>query len=420
MKQINASIITIGDELLIGQTIDTNSAFIAQELNKIGIWVKRRVAVGDVWDDIWIALDEEAKQSDVIIITGGLGPTADDITKPLLCKYFGGKLVVNDQVLKHVEYLFEHVFKRPMPLLERNRKQAEVPDVCRVLMNERGTAPGMLFEKDNKVFISLPGVPYEMKGLMIKEVLPRLEKHFILPVIIHQTLLTVGVGESILADKIKEREEKLPPYMKLAYLPHFGMVRLRITATGNDKNVLEKELEEQFGQLKELVKEWLVIDEDMTLQQAIAKLLKEKKQTAGTVESCTGGYIAHLLSRDPGSSSNYKGSIISYNNKVKEDVLGVKHETLETVGAVSEETVRQMISGGLKQLKSDYVVATSGIMGPDGGSENKPVGLVWIAVGNKEKIIAKQFNFKFERSRNIEQTAIAALEMLRRFILSVQ
>jgi nicotinamide-nucleotide amidase len=420
MQKVNASIITIGDELLIGQTIDTNSAFIGQELNKIGIWVKRRVAVGDVWDDIWNALDEEKKHSDIIIITGGLGPTADDITKPLLCKYFGGKLVVNDEVLKHVEYLFEHVFKRPMPLLERNRKQAEVPDVCTVLMNEKGTAPGMLFKKDNKVFVSLPGVPYEMKGLMEKQVIPRLKESFTLPVIIHQTLLTVGVGESILADKIKDWEEKLPAYMKLAYLPHFGMVRLRITVTGDNKNVLEKELEEQFAQLKELVKEWLVIDEDMTLQQAIAKLLKERKQTSGTAESCTGGYIAHLLSRDPGSSSNYKGSIISYDNKVKEDVLGVKHETLETVGAVSEETIRQMVSGGLKQLKSDYVVATSGIMGPDGGSENKPIGLVWIGVGNKEKIIAKQFNFKFERSRNIEQTAIAALEMLRRFILSVQ
>src|SRR5436190_11886770 len=194
MNTINASIITIGDELLIGQTIDTNSAFIAQELNKIGIWVKRRVAVGDRWEDIWQALDDESKESAIIIITGGLGPTADDITKPLLCKYFGGKLVINDEVLKHIEYLFEYVFKRPMPLLERNRKQAEVPDTCTVLMNEKGTAPGMWFRKDGKIFISLPGVPHEMKGLMIKKVLPGLQQHFILPVIIHQTLLTVGVG----------------------------------------------------------------------------------------------------------------------------------------------------------------------------------------------------------------------------------
>jgi len=418
MKSVNASIITIGDELLIGQTIDTNSAFIAQELNKIGIWVKRKLAVGDAWDDIWYALDEESKNSEIIIITGGLGPTADDITKPLLCKYFGGKLVINEQVLKHIEYLFEHVFKRPMPLLERNKKQAEVPDVCTVLMNERGTAPGMWFMKNNAVFISLPGVPYEMKGLMTKEVIPRLQQHFTLPVILHQTLLTVGVGESILAEKIKDWEEKLPPHMKLAYLPHFGMVRLRITSIGDNKNDLEKELEEQFIQLKGLVKEWMVIDEDMTLQQAIAKLLKERKQTVGTAESCTGGYIAHLLSRDPGSSSNYKGSIVCYDNKVKEDLLGVSQEILNTVGAVSEETVTQMVKGALQQLKPDYIIATSGIMGPDGGSENKPVGLVWIAVGNKEKIIAKQFQFKFERSRNIEQTAIAALDMLRKFVLS--
>ena len=435
MKSVNASIVTIGDELLIGQTIDTNSAFIAQELNKIGVWVRRRVAVGDVWDDIWQALDEESRHSQIIVITGGLGPTADDITKPLLCKYFGGKLVINDQALKHIEYLFEHVFKRPMPLLERNRKQAEVPDICTVLMNERGTAPGMWFEKktfpnpskggayekslnEKIIFVSLPGVPYEMQEIMIKEVIPRLQQYFTLPVIIHQTLLTVGVGESILAEKIKDWEEKLPQHMKFAYLPHFGMVRLRITAIGDNKNDLEKELEEQFAGLKELVKEWLVIDEDMTLQQAVAKLLKERKQTVGTAESCTGGYIAHLLSRDPGSSSNYKGSIISYDNKVKEDLLGVSQEILKTAGAVNEETVTQMAKAALQQLKPDYMIATSGIMGPDGGNENKPVGLVWIAVGNKEKIIAKQFLFKFERSRNIEQTAVAALNMLRKFILS--
>ena len=428
MNTINASIITIGDELLIGQTIDTNSAFIGQELNKIGVWVRRRVAVGDVFDDIWQALDEESKHSDIILLTGGLGPTADDITKPLLCKYFGGTMVVNENVLLHIKYLFEHVYRRPGPMLERNLKQAEVPDVCIVLHNEKGSAPGMWFilqppeggviDTPTKVFISLPGVPVEMRGLMEKEVIPRLKKHFILPTIIHQTLLTAGTGESIIAEKIKDWEEKLPVYMKLAYLPHYGMVRLRITATGDDKNVLEVEIEKQFAQLKALVKEWLVIDEDMTLQQAVAKLLKERKQTAGTAESCTGGYIAHLLSRDPGSSSNFKGSIVSYDNQVKTDVLGVTQETLETTGAVSEETVTQMVKGALQQLKTDYVIATSGIMGPDGGNENKPVGLVWIAVGNKQKIEAQQFNFRFDRSRNIEMTAIAALNMLRKFILA--
>jgi nicotinamide-nucleotide amidase len=435
MEIVNASVITIGDELLIGQTIDTNSAFIAQELNKIGVWVKRKVTVGDQYNDIRQALDEESKYSDIIVITGGLGPTADDITKPVLCDYFGGKLVENEQVLKHIEYLFEHVYRRPGPLLERNRRQALVPDNCEVLMNERGTAPGMWFTTSISseggmqnpplkgrgareiVFISLPGVPHEMKGLMTKEVIPRLLKKFIRPQILHQTLLTIGTGESMIAEKIRDWEEKLPASMKLAYLPHFGMVRLRLTTIGQDKNKLEKELEDRFSELKVLVKEWLVIDEDLTLQQVIAKLLKERKQTAGTAESCTGGYIAHVLSRDPGSSSNFKGSVVSYDNQVKIDVLEVDKRTLDEKGAVSEETVTQMARGGLKQLKSDYMIATSGIMGPDGGSEKKPVGMVWIAVGNQKTIHAREFHFKFDRSRNIEQTAIAAMEMLRRFIL---
>lgn len=426
MITINASIITIGDELLIGQTIDTNSAFIGQELNRIGVWVKRRVAVGDDWDNIWQALEEEGRHSDIIVITGGLGPTADDITKPLLCKYFGGKLVVNEAVLNHVKYLFEKVYRRPGPILERNLKQAEVPDTCTVLHNARGSASGMWFEKDaldsstpKKIFISLPGVPHEMKGLMEEEVIPKLKKHFsALPAILHRNLLTAGIGESMIAEKIKDWEEQLPSHMKLAYLPHYGMVRLRITIRGDDQQSLGQELETHFQELKVLVKEWLVIDEDLTLQQAVAKLLRERKQTIGTTESCTGGYIAHLLSRNPGSSNTYKGSIVSYDNQVKTDVLGVNKETLDNKGAVSEETVKQMVKGGLKQLGTDYIIATSGIMGPDGGTENKPVGMVWIAVGNKDRTKAHEFHFRFERSRNIEQTAIAALDMLRKFILT--
>lgn len=414
--------------MLIGQTIDTNSAFIGQELNKIGIWVKRRVAVGDVEEDIFHALDEERLHSDLIIMTGGLGPTGDDITKQALCKYFGGTLVVNELVLAHIKYLFEFVYRRPGPILERNLKQAEVPNNCIVLPNERGSAPGMWFEAPTShttdeherltVFISLPGVPTEMKGLIEKQVIPRLKNQFVLPVIIHQTLLTAGIGESIIAEKIKDWEAQLPSNTKLAYLPHYGMVRLRLTATGIDKSKLELEIEKQFATLKELVKEWMVIDEDMTIQQAIAKLLKEKKQTAGTAESCTGGYIAHLLSRDPGSSSNFKGSVVSYDNDVKTDVLGVPKEVLDDNGAVSKETVLEMAKGGLKQLKSDYIIVTSGIMGPDGGTEKKPVGLVWIAVGNKDKIEAEEFNFRFDRTRNIEMTAMAALNKLRKFILT--
>jgi nicotinamide-nucleotide amidase len=269
------------------------------------------------------------------------------------------------------------------------------------------------------IVISLPGVPYEMKDLVTKQVIPYLKKNLKLPVIIHQTLLTVGVGESILAEKIKNWEEGLPPHIKLAYLPHFGTVRLRLTGTGNDKNKLDEEIEKRFAELKELVSEWLVIDEDMTLPQAIARLLKSKKETVGTAESCTGGYLAHLLSRDPGSSSNYKGSIISYDNQVKVDVLGVSQKTLDEVGAVSEETVVQMAKGALKELKTEYVVVTSGIMGPDGGSEKKPVGMVWIGVGNKDKIVTQRFNFRFDRLRNIELTAMNALNMLRKFILEL-
>lgn len=418
MRSVNASIITIGDELLIGQTIDTNSAFIAQELNKIGVWVKRRVAVGDSWDGIWLALDEESKNSDIIIITGGLGPTADDITKPLLCKYFAGKLVVNEDVLNHVIYLFEQVYRRPGPMLERNLKQAEVPDVCTVLHNARGTAPGMLFHKNGKVFISLPGVPHEMKGLITDQVIPRLLKEFDMPVILHRTAFTSGLGESMIAEHIKDFETALPAHIKLAYLPGYGMVKLRLTATGDNKNQLEKELNGLFEQLKVLVQHVLVTDTDEGLEVVVGKILRDKGKTMGTAESCTGGYIAHLITSVAGSSGYYNGSVVGYANKVKEDVLGVEHNTLLSAGAVSEETVIQMVKGAIEKLNVDYAVATSGIMGPDGGSPEKPVGTVWIATGNKEKITAKQFHFRFDRERNIRQTAHTALDLLRKFILT--
>jgi len=418
MKNVNASIITIGDELLIGQTIDTNSAWMAQELNKAGIWVKRRVAVGDVSDDIWNALDEESKDCDIILITGGLGPTADDITKPLLCKYFGGKLVVNEDVLEHVKYLFAKVYRRPGPMLERNLKQAEVPDVCTVLHNARGTAPGMWFEKDGKIFVSMPGVPHEMKGLMTNEVLPRIPKYFKLPIILHRTAFTMGTGESMIAEKIKDFEDNLPEHIKLAYLPGYGMVKLRLTAKGDDKEKLEKELDEQFSVMKELVSEWLVSDEDENLAMVVQKILKEKNKTIGTAESCTGGYIAHLITSNAGSSIGFKGSIVSYANDVKERILGVTDKTLRSVGAVSEETVIQMVKGAIEKLQVDFAVATSGIMGPDGGSEEKPVGTVWIAAGNKDKIETAKLAFRFDRARNIEMTAYTALNFLRKFILA--
>jgi nicotinamide-nucleotide amidase len=415
---VYASIITIGDELLIGQTIDTNSPWMAEELNKIGVWVKRRVAVGDAWDDIWRALDEEGEASDIVLITGGLGPTADDITKPLLCKYFGGTLVVNEEVLAHVKYLFEKVFRRPGPMLESNLKQAEVPNVCTVLMNQRGTAPGMWFEKNKKIFISLPGVPHEMKGLMKTQVLPRLQQYFKMPFILHKTFLTYGIGESFLAEKIKSWEQQLPQHLKLAYLPHYGNVRLRLTGISEDKNKLEQELGEQSKSVKPLISEWLVVEDDMTIQQVVAKTLKERKQTLGTAESCTGGYIAHLITQNAGASLFFKGTIVAYDNEVKKNILHVSGKTLQSDGAVSEESAREMAKGVLDQLKTDFALATTGIMGPDGGTEEKPVGTVWIAVGDANRIETQKFNFRFDRLRNIEQTAHTALNMLRKFIQS--
>ena len=426
MQKIKASIITIGDELLIGQVIDTNSAWIAQELNKAGIFVKRRVAVGDNENDIRIALDEESQHVDIILITGGLGPTSDDITKPLLCKYFNGKMIVNEDALQNVKYLFEKVFKRPVT--EVNLKQASVPDVCTVIQNKRGTAPGMWFvqrtsdgEKKGKIFVSMPGVPNEMQGMM-KTVIEKLKSRFELPVIVHKTLLTAGIGESILAEQIKDFESALPSNIKLAYLPNYGMVRLRLTSSGYEKDVIEREIETQFETLKSLAKEYLVTDEDEPMEKVIGKLLSARNETMSTAESCTGGYIAHLITSIPGSSKYFKGSVVSYDNEVKENVLNVSDETLQTFGAVSEETVKEMLKGALDVLKTNYAIAVSGIMGPDGGSAEKPVGTVWIAVGSKSfdklRIETQKLNLRFDRMRNIQITSMNALNLLRKLILS--
>jgi nicotinamide-nucleotide amidase len=412
-QQIYASIITIGDELLIGQTIDTNSAWMAQELNKIGVWVKRRVAVGDTREDIWQALDEESESAQIILITGGLGPTADDITKPLLCDYFGGKMLVDEIVLEHVTNIFKRLNR---PIIERNMKQAEVPDVCTVLMNKRGTAPGMLFRKGNCIYISMPGVPHEMKGIMQDEVLPLLQREYKMPFILHRTLLTAGIGESFLAEKINAWEEALPDDIKLAYLPNYGMVRLRLTATGTDNDGLNRQLDQLFAELQLQVKEWLIVNEDISLEQALGKLLMSKNKTMATAESCSGGYIAHLITAIPGSSTYFKGTVVAYAYDVKEDVLGVQHSTLETNGAVSEETVTEMLKGLLQKTTADYGIATSGIMGPGGGTEDKPVGTVWVAVGSRKNMMAKKLHFRFDRLKNIELTATNALLMLFQFI----
>ena len=414
MKNINASIITIGDELLIGQVIDTNSAWIAQQLNKIGISVSRRIAIGDDAQQMQDALDFESRNADVVLLTGGLGPTSDDITKQFLCKYFGGKMVVNEGALENVKFLFERIYKKPVSQV--NLLQAEVPDVCEVIQNKRGSAPGMIFKKNNVIFVSMPGVPYEMQGIM-NELIPYLQKQFELPGIFHSTILTAGIGESALAEIIANFEKNLPEEIRLAYLPNYGMVRLRLTTSGFDKEATEKIIEEQFTQLKSLVKKYMVTDKDETMQQVLGKVLLQKNKTISTAESCTGGTIASLLTSVAGSSKYYKGSIVSYSNEIKEGLLHVKKETLNQFGAVSEETVVEMLHGVLKQLHTDYGIAVSGIMGPDGGTDEKPVGTVWIAVGNKEKYITQKLQQRFERAKNIEVTSVMALNIMRKFIV---
>jgi nicotinamide-nucleotide amidase len=411
----NISIITIGDELLIGQVIDTNSAWMAQELNRNGFWVNRRVAIGDGRKDILYALAEESIHADVILITGGLGPTADDITKPVLCEYFKTALIINEEALENVKNIFNKILHRP--LTERNLKQAEVPASCIVIQNKRGTAPGMLFEINGKIFVSMPGVPHEMKGMMTDDVIPYLRNKFGTNFISHRTLLTAGVGESTLADHIRDFEEALPSEIKLAYLPNYGMVRLRLTANSEQEAGLESLLDELFSKLKTRVSEWMVTDTDITLQEAIGELLISRKQTMSTAESCTGGYVAQLITSIPGSSVYYRGSVIAYDNSVKIKILGVDPVVLSTAGAVSEETVRAMVSGAIRTMGTDYAIATSGIMGPGGGSEKKPVGTVWIAAGNAHEIITQKLWFRFDRHRNIELTGANVLNLLRRFIL---
>jgi nicotinamide-nucleotide amidase len=410
------SIITIGDELLIGQVIDSNSAWMAQELNKAGFWVTRRVAVGDERSDILKALDEESGSAEIILITGGLGPTADDITKPVLCEYFKTTLVIDESALENVKNIFVKVLQRP--LLERNLKQAEVPATCLVIQNKRGTAPGMLFEKNGKIFVSMPGVPNEMKGMMSEYVIPYLQNHFGSGFISHRTLLTAGVGESSLADHIADFETALPAEIKLAYLPNYGMVRLRLTANANKAGQLESQLDFLFSDLKSRIREWVVTDEDISLQEVVGKLLRNRKQTLSTAESCTGGHVAQLITGIPGSSDYFRGSVVAYDNFIKKKILGIDPDILSSAGAVSEQTVRAMVSGAIVSMESDFAIATTGIMGPGGGSENKPVGTVWIAAGNAHEIISQKLWFRFDRQRNTELTAASVLNLLRRFILS--
>ena len=418
MKTPLASIITIGDELIIGQTIDTNSAYIAQQLNALGIWVRKRVAVGDNKEEIVSALREESAASSIIIITGGLGPTADDITKPLLCEYFGARLVRDQAVLDHIQQLFENVYKRPGALLERNIKQADVPDNCQVLHNPSGTAPGMLFIKEGVVYVSLPGVPREMKDLMQTAVIPYLEKNITRPVIVHRSILTCGIGESMLAELLADIESSLPPHISLAYLPNYGMVKLRLTGKGDNQPTLQQEIDALIEKLCILTTEYLVTDQDSSMETLIGQLLLQKKWTVATAESCTGGLIAHQLSTVPGASAYFKGSVVCYDNEIKESILNVQKNTLQQYGAVSEETVTEMAKGVLKLMNVNVALAVSGIMGPGGGTPEKPVGTVYVAVSNGEKTITTKLRLGFDRSRNTQQTALFAMNLLRKFIVA--
>lgn len=404
-----AEIITIGDEILIGQIVDTNSAWMAKQLNLIGVSVKQITSVSDDEQHILEALELAEKRADIVLITGGLGPTKDDITKKTLAKYFNMGFRNDAAALEMVHQIFEK-YKRP--LLDVNIQQADVPDGCEVIVNKNGTAPCMWFEQNNTIFVSMPGVPYEMMYLMDDEILPRITSRFKLPFIVHKTILTANIGESFLAKEIEEIEDSLPAHIKLAYLPKLGQVRLRLSAKGDNEAELHKEVEDYARQIISKVNKFVVTDEDIPLEKAILNLMKSKGLTLSTAESCTGGYIAHLITQHAGSSSVYWGGAVAYAYELKESILGVEENTLNTFGAVSEQTVTEMAEGAIKHFKTDYAIAVSGIAGPGGGTEDKPVGTVWIAISSTHKTVAKVFNFSNKRIQNIERSASSALAML--------
>ncbi len=404
-----AEIITIGDEILIGQIVDTNSAWIAAQLNLIGLRVKQISSVSDEREHILTALTEAIRRADVILITGGLGPTKDDITKKTIADYFGVEMVENQETLENVSKIFAR-FNRP--LLDVNRQQALVPANCEVIINKNGTAPGMWFNDKGKVYVSMPGVPHEMMYMMEEEVIPKLRSTLNLPAIVHKTILTIGEGESFLARRIADIEEVLPPHIKLAYLPKLGQVRLRLSGYGENEISLRAEVESYAAKIIERVSNVVLAEEDIPAEKVILNYMAERGLTLSLAESCTGGYIAHLLTQHPGSSKVFLGGVVSYSNDLKESVLGVKHETLEQFGAVSGETVTEMVEGALAHFKSDYAIAVTGIAGPDGGTPDKPVGTVWIAVASVNKKVVKKLTFGNKRKENIERSTISALNML--------
>ena len=410
MKTVTAEILTIGDEILYGQIVDTNSQWMGTELSKAGIRVVRITTIGDNSKDILQAFAEAETRADLILITGGLGPTSDDLTKPCLAQYFNCEMKIHEEALAEVTAFFS---SRGRVLTEINRMQALLPICCEKITNRLGTAPGMWFGRDGKVFVSMPGVPHEMKAMMTEIIIPKLTKSFKTPAIRHTVIRTVGIGESFLADKISDWEKSLPPHIKLAYLPGYGEVRLRLTATGTDADSLVKESALLVEEIRPLAGDYIYGLGDETLEVVIGKTLREKKLSLALAESCTGGHLAHTMTSVPGSSDYFRGSIVAYANEVKVDTLGVRKETIETYGAVSEQTVLEMAAQVRQKLNSDIGVATSGIAGPGGATPDKPVGLVWIAYADGQQHIARQLKLSQDRIINIKLTSVNVLNLIR-------
>ena len=413
---MTAQIITIGDEILIGQIIDTNSAWMGQQLNMQGIQVGKIVTVSDTHKDITEAVDAALSEADIILLTGGLGPTKDDITKKALADYFGVDMRFSESTYNRIQRLFQKFGKS---MTKAHHEQSYMPANADILMNKMGTAPGMWFEHKGKVLVSMPGVPYEMKYLMEAEVLPKLKKQFPGKPIAHRTILTVGEGESRIADLIDPFIEALPANIKMAYLPGTGQVRLRLTGTGDDENELNALLDKKVEELKPLIAELVFGFEKEKLEEVVGRMFLEKGKTLATAESCTGGFLAHKITSIPGSSAYFMGSVIAYSNAVKMNQLSVKPDTLKNHGAVSEETVKEMMQGALDLLKTDLAIAISGVAGPDGGTPEKPVGTIWIAIGDKNNTKTYQLNLWKDRMKNIEYTTTVALNVIRKFLLEL-
>ena len=414
---MNAEIITIGDEILIGQVVDTNSVYIAEKLNAIGISIYQKTAISDNREHIIATIDRAFSTSDIIIVTGGLGPTSDDITKSVLAEYFGAKcLKIHEPTLEIIKKLMQRL---NISLNELNRKQAELPDCCTPVLNKNGTAPAMWFERNGKILVAMPGVPYEMKAIM-NDVVPMICQRFDLQTVYHKTLLTYGIPESVLAEQIKEWENNLPAHLHLAYLPNPETgVRLRLSAYNvNDKKTLEQKIDNQFDILRTILKTSVYGENNDNLATAVGKLLLQKNAMFATAESCTGGRIASMITSNAGSSKYFAGAVVAYANSVKIETLGVNALDIEKYGAVSEQVVCQMAQGVRAALNVEYAVATSGIAGPDGGTDEKPVGTVWIAVATPKKVFAKKYNLSTLRDVNISRTAAIALNMLRLELLS--